>query len=130
MCRYVDVDTRICRCKKIKSAKSTNKNQWSKKPGNAGLAIKLQGLSYSVFLTFFFSVVVVVFFTVSAFFEVSALIFMPVSFLLVSGFTVESTLVVEEESTVLDESELELEFFPLQAASEKHIAAARNDTLM
>jgi hypothetical protein len=110
------------------SAKSTNhKNQRSKKPGITGLVIKLQGLSYSVFLTFFFSVVVVVFFTVSTFFEVSAPIFMPVSFFVVS--TVVPTL-VEEESTILDESELELELFPLHAAKEKHTAAARNDTLM
>jgi hypothetical protein len=55
---------------------------------------------------------------------------MPVSFLLVSAFTVVSTFVVEDESTVFDESELELELLPLHAAKEKHTAAARNDALM
>ena len=52
---------------------------------------------------------------------------MAVSFLVVS--TVVPTL-VEDESTLLLESELELELFPLHAAIEKQIAAARNDALM
>jgi len=61
---------------------------------------------------------------VSAFFEVSGAIFMPVS-----CFTVESTFVVDE-STILLESELELELFPLHATADKAIAAARNGNLM
>jgi hypothetical protein len=55
---------------------------------------------------------------VSTFFlEVSAPIFM-LSFLEVSGFTVESTFVVELESTFV-ESELLADLFPLHAAREK-----------
>jgi hypothetical protein len=53
---------------------------------------------------------------------------MAVSFLVVSTVVVP-TLVVDE-STLLVESELELELFPLQAATEIQTAAARNDTLM
>jgi len=47
----------------------------------------------------------------------------------VSCFTVESTFVVDE-STILLESELELELFPLHATADKAIAAARNGNLM
>jgi len=81
---------------------------------------------YSFFLADFFTSVVFteVLVTVSAFFlEVSALM---VSFLEVSGFTVESTLVTELEST-FDESELLLELVPLHAASEKVSAKASMD---
>jgi len=64
---------------------------------------------------------------VSTFFVLSPML--ALSFLEVSGFTVESTLVVELESTWL-ESELLLELLPLHAAMLNDIAKAINGSLM
>jgi len=64
---------------------------------------------------------------VSTFFVLSPIF--ALSFFEVSGFTVESTLVVELESTWL-ESELLLELLPLHAAMLNDIAKAINGSLM